>query len=706
MSSCIGRLCDYSWNCVLPRYAWRISAVAFLASVLIGGLGGFAPGSGLAAEPAPESMFLSFVREEASKLRAADKPPRTREEWETRRAKLRQSLTEAWGEFPQDPCPLEARVLGTIKHDGYRIERLVFQTLPGIWMTANAYVPDGEGKKPAVLCVHGHWRLAKQEPVVQARCIGLARLGFFVLVVDAFGAGERATGKALGEYHGEMAGATLFPSGLTLSGVQLYENRRAVDYLQSRAEVDPERIAVTGASGGGNQSMYAGTFDERIKAAIPVCSVGNYQAYLGAACCMCEVVPGALRFTEEGDLLGLAAPRALMVINATGDARQFSVPEARKSLARAADIFKLYDHSDAVRHTIIESGHDYNQTMREAMYGWVRRHLMGTGDGSPVAEAPIKTDDPESLRCYPGDSRPDDFVTLPQFAGAASRRVLKALPEPQSVEEMRELRKRRVETLRERVLGGFPAETPLQLAADAPVDGRTVLHYTTESGVRLNALLARTPMAKRLAVLIAADLPAKTAASELAEKLRDAGWNLYIPELRATGRTAVPGDTIGRAPDHNSAEWSLWIGRPLLGQWAWDVKRSLDALSAHDSAAVEQVALIGIGPLGPVSLVAGSAAKVRAKQVACVDSLITYVTDRPYQGQRLGIMAPGILRHVGDIAHLSTLVDAERVVFAGGVEPDGRTAHPDSIRLAFSPVAHSGAPKFIESSELVAELGR
>jgi dienelactone hydrolase len=300
MSSCIGRLCDYSWNCVLPRYAWRISAVAFLASVLIGGLGGFAPGSGLAAEPAPESMFLSFVREEASKLRAADKPPRTREEWETRRAKLRQSLTEAWGEFPQDPCPLEARVLGTIKHDGYRIERLVFQTLPGIWMTANAYVPDGEGKKPAVLCVHGHWRLAKQEPVVQARCIGLARLGFFVLVVDAFGAGERATGKALGEYHGEMAGATLFPSGLTLSGVQLYENRRAVDYLQSRAEVDPERIAVTGASGGGNQSMYAGTFDERIKAAIPVCSVGNYQAYLGAACCMCEVVPGRAAFHRRG----------------------------------------------------------------------------------------------------------------------------------------------------------------------------------------------------------------------------------------------------------------------------------------------------------------------------------------------------------------------------------------------------------------------
>ena len=92
--------------------------------------------------------------------------------------------------------------------------------------------------------------------------------------------------------------------------------------------------------------MYAGALDERFKAVVPVCSVGNYQAYLQAACCVCEVLPGALRFTEEGDVLGLVAPRALMVINATKDAFQFSVGEAKKSLERARAIFKLYDAAD------------------------------------------------------------------------------------------------------------------------------------------------------------------------------------------------------------------------------------------------------------------------------------------------------------------------------------------------------------------------
>lgn len=186
---------------------------------------------------------------------------------------------------------------------------------------------------PAVLCVHGHWQGAKQDPHVQARCAGLATLGFFVLAVDAFGAGERGIGKALGEYHGEMTAATLFPVGRPLSGIQVCENMRAVDYLISRPEVDPEKLGITGASGGGNQSMYAGAWDERFKAVVPVCSVGTYRAYLGAACCMCEVVPGAIKFTEESGVLALVAPRALMVISATQDAFQFSVGEARKSVA-------------------------------------------------------------------------------------------------------------------------------------------------------------------------------------------------------------------------------------------------------------------------------------------------------------------------------------------------------------------------------------
>ena len=163
---------------------------------------------------------------------------------------------------------------------------------------------------PAVLAVHGHWAGARRDPVVQARCLGLVKLGFFVLAVDAFGSGERYTKPGLGTYHGALYGSTLWPAGLTLLGCQVYDNRRAVDYLLTRPEVDGDRLGITGASGGGNQTMYAGALDERFAAVVPVCSVGNYQAYLQAACCVCEVLPGALRFAEEGDVLALVAPRA------------------------------------------------------------------------------------------------------------------------------------------------------------------------------------------------------------------------------------------------------------------------------------------------------------------------------------------------------------------------------------------------------------
>ena len=124
-----------------------------------------------------------------------------------------------------------------LKRDGYTVEKIAFQTRPGVRMTANLYIPDGAKKKPApaILMVHGHWKGAKQDPVVQSRCIGAAKLGFVVLCVDAFGAGgERGIGTALGEYHGDMTAATLLPLGLPLSGLQVYENMRAVDYLETR----------------------------------------------------------------------------------------------------------------------------------------------------------------------------------------------------------------------------------------------------------------------------------------------------------------------------------------------------------------------------------------------------------------------------------------------------------------------------------------
>jgi dienelactone hydrolase len=665
-----------------------------------------------AADGTPDQglAFRTFVKAQAAELRANDVAPQSAEEWRLRKEALRANLLKAWGGFPETPCDLAPRKLGEIQRDGYRIERLIFQTRPGVWMTANAYVPEKAKteKVPAILHVHGHWAGAKQDRVVQSRCLVSVKHGFFVLVVDAFGAGERGIAKGLGEYHGEMTAATLFPVGLPLSGLQVYENMRAVDYLQTRPEVDSKHIGITGASGGGNQTMYAGAFDERFSCVVPTCSVGNYQAYLGQACCMCEVVPGALRFTEEGDVLSLAAHRGVMITSATKDAFQFSVGEAKKSFARVESIAKLLGKPDGVRHTIIDSGHDYNQAMREAMSGWMTRHLKGTGDGSPISDPEIKTEEPESLRCFPGDSRPDDYLTIPRFAAAEARKLLENRKAPESLDAWKLEKVSRLKAL-DAALGGA-AKKPIIITeaseySDDSVEAKTRHTFEVEPGITIQLLMrgvsidVKAPKIKQLAVVLDLEQSAdRTIDGELVKALRAKGWAVAVPELRATGRLAVAGDKIGQAPDHNSAEWSLWIGRPLLGQWVSDVRRSLDRITRDISEFPPDVLLIGHGTAGTVALCA-AALDERITHVRTINSLASYVTSEPYRHQRLGVMVPGILKDVGDMAHIAALIAPRQVTITGGWRGNGQEILGDDLsrefgftRKVFSLV--NAAPKF------------
>ncbi|MFN5743971.1 MAG: alpha/beta hydrolase family protein, partial [Planctomyces sp.] len=642
-------------HCLLVRCRMARSTVCVLLQILLPSL---ICATAYAQAPA-EKPFLSFVRQTAAELRKQDAPPADLAAWQAQRTLLRQQLELAWGGFPQQHAPLEARILETLDRPDYRIEKIVFQTLPGVFMTASAWVPKISGKLPAVLCVHGHWAGAKQDPHVQARCAGLARLGFFVLAVDAFGAGERAIGEQLGEYHGEMTAATLFPIGRPLSGIQVYENGRAVDYLCSRPEVDPQRIGITGASGGGNQSMYAGAWDERFKAVAPVCSVGTYQAYLGAACCMCEVVPGALAMTEESRILALTAPRALLIISATQDAFQFSVGEAAKSISAARPVFSLYNLPDLPRHTVVESPHDYNQPMREAMYGFMTQHLKGQGTGQPIPEPSISLEEPEALRCYPGTTRPDDWLTLPQFAAREARGLLQSRkPLPPS-----ELRQRL-----ERLLGGTePGAGTGQLTSPAP--GTFELQLKPEAGLQLQ-LVGRNPKSADAGLRLiltgqGSDHPWVREQQRLAEA---AGTGWAVLELRATGRMEVSGDRIGKAPDHNSAEWSLWLGRPLCGQWVRDIR--LTAALLREKLPCSSIELVASGT-GSFAALAAVAIDENIDGADITGLLTSFVSDKPYVGQRLADMVPGILRDAGDVVHVAELVAPRPLRLHAPVTPQG-----------------------------------
>jgi dienelactone hydrolase len=626
--------------------------------------------------------FDNRMRAAAKALRDRDGPPTSRRDWEARRKRLREVMSAAMGSFPDKPCDLEPKTAGTLKRDGYRIEKLLFQSRPDVWVTANAYVPEGaKGKLPAVLAVHGHWAGARRDPVVQARCLGLVKLGYFVLAVDAFGSGERYTKPAPGTYHGALYGSTLWPAGLTLLGCQVYDNRRAVDYLLTREEVDPDRLGITGASGGGNQTMYAGALDERLRVVVPVCSVGTYQAYLHAACCVCEVLPGALRFAEEGDVLSLVAPRALLVISATQDAYQFSVGEAEKSVARARPVFRLLGAEARLKHATFESPHAYNQAMREAMYGWMSLWLKGEGDGKPIPEPKHEVEKPDDLAVFPDEARPRGFLYPPTLAAREAKALLAKFTvlKADHAEDWDSTAVYMRTQLRKQMFGDFPAAPQPAAKADKAekADGfetvPALLH--PEPDLPLPVLHRYRPGAKDkqpACVLLHLDGKAAALKHPLAAALLAKGWAVSAPDLRSTGETKPEKDAIRDAPDHNSAEHALWVGRPLLGQWVFDVQCLLDWLAIQPGLDARRFAVVGIGQAGLVAVCAAGLLDDRVSAAATVEAPASYVTEQAYPaGTRMGLLAPGLFR-VGDVPHLAALSAPRRLMIVGGVSSDGK----------------------------------
>jgi gluconolactonase len=173
--------------------------------------------------------------------------------------------------------------------------------------------------------------------------------------------------------------------------------------------------------------------------------------------------------------------------------------------------------------------------------------------------------------------------------------------------------------------------------------------------------------------------------------------------LRATGEFSHANERVGRAPDHNSGEWSLWLGRPLLGPWTLDVRQVVANVPLNlDEPGPQDIIVIGEGPAGLVALCA-AATDPRITKVATVNTLASFVTDSPYTNQRLGVLAPGILRDVGDVSHIAALCAPKRVVIAGGVNASGKVLTHDELITAYQPAAK--AVTLTTPNNLLKELG-
>ncbi|WP_345948832.1 prolyl oligopeptidase family serine peptidase [Mucilaginibacter sp. PAMB04274] len=320
----------------------------------------------------------------------------TLKDWQTRQELMRNKLRRAVGSFPQKQ-PLKPVVTSTIERPGYRVENVVCQSRPGFYVTASIFLPvkgKANGPSPAIVYCSGHIWEGYRSAGYQTAILNLVKKGFVVLAYDPLGQGERleyldsATQRSrLVSPSSEHSypGAQLFLTGNTLANYFIWDGIRAVDYLLTRKEVDPNRIGITGRSGGGTQSAFIAAFDDRIKAAAPedyVTSFSWLYQSLGPQDAEQNFLHGISSGIDMADLLAVRAPRSTLVIATSRD--MFPIQGTIETVEEIASLYKLYGKSDQFAMVTDDGGHESTKKNREAMYAFFQKAL--NNPSSPTEE--------------------------------------------------------------------------------------------------------------------------------------------------------------------------------------------------------------------------------------------------------------------------------------------------------------------------------
>jgi dienelactone hydrolase len=325
-----------------------------------------------------------------------------RAEWEARAAAIRQTILFRAGLWPQpERTPLNAHVFGRLERNGVAVEKVYFESVPGFFVTGNLYRPAGSNTAatyPAVLAPHGHHaygRLASDEIFNEPlRAANLARQGYVVFTYDMVGYNDSF--QVPHDYALPQAQLWSF----SVLGVQLWNSIRALDFLASLPDVDPNRLSVSGASGGGTQTFLLAAVDERVKVAVPANMVSAYMQ--GGD--NCENAAGLRLDYSNVEFAAAAAPRPMLLVSATGD---WTRDNQRIEFPAIRDIYRLFGAEDHVQHVQFQAPHNFNRDGREASYAFLGRWLrQSSGVAGAVKEANLHIEMPANLLVWNGRERP------------------------------------------------------------------------------------------------------------------------------------------------------------------------------------------------------------------------------------------------------------------------------------------------------------
>ena len=328
----------------------------------------------------------------------------TKSDWMRRQELVKQKLMEIVGPFPEK-TPLNAKITGTIKRDGYRIEKIIFEAMPDYYVTGCLYVPEGvKGKVPAIVNVIGHNQEAFRNELYQVINYNLAKKGMMVFAIDPPGQGEHvqyfdpktnfsSVGYTVVEH--TYFGNQCFLTGSSAARYFTWEGIRAIDYLVSRKDVDPERIGVTGFSGGGTVTSYISAFDERVKVSIPCSWATMNRALLETKAGQDgeSIVPaGIAKGITFEDFIEVRAPKPTLMTFVSRD-EYLALQGARDALTEAKRAYNAYGLEDNIQLSEDDSKHWMTRKIRYDIYSFFMKHFNIQGDPAEVEAELFKYDE-------------------------------------------------------------------------------------------------------------------------------------------------------------------------------------------------------------------------------------------------------------------------------------------------------------------------
>lgn len=565
-----------------------------------------------AAELPGDKALAEYFRRETARVNADTFTNiKTLADWQRERVTAKQQLQEMLGLSPMpEKTDLKANITGRVEHEQFFVENLHYQSMPGLYVTANLYVPKNLTKKvPAILYVCGHGQVKTNgvsfgnKTAYQHHGEWFARNGYVCLTIDTIQLGELE-----GIHHGTYREGMWWwnSRGYTPAGVEAWNSIRGLDYLQSRPEVDGEKLGVTGRSGGGGYSWWTAALDERIKAAVPVAGITDLQNHVVDGCieghCDCMFMMNTYRW-DYAKVAALVAPRPLLIANTDKD-RIFPLDGVVRLHKEVANIYKLYGATNNLGLLITEGPHKDTQELQLPAFRWFNRFLKGE---EPLISLPAeKLFKPQELKVF--SSLPTDERTTKihdTFVAAAKP----AVPADTAAWELQ--KSEWLQALKEKSFRGWPVEW----APNRP-------HTIEETGANTIKL-----MLWRFISQDGLDLPLYCLAKgnhEAARKVKlqvvdEKGWtnllsglSAYQPGMMAAEAKVTPGvkpdllawmKIVGEVENDNTAviflpprgigltAWDpdprkqvqnrrrfMLLGQTLEGMRVWDIKRALEVL--------------------------------------------------------------------------------------------------------------------------------